>query len=63
MTNADRPLKAGPDPDYGVKRADLQAIQQRRIEAADLRRRVDQAVLDDALDNGPALARRLAGET
>jgi hypothetical protein len=62
MTNPDRPLKAGPDPDYGVTKADLQAIQQRRIEAVDLHRRVDQAVLNDALANGPALARRLAGK-
>jgi hypothetical protein len=63
MRNPDRPLRAGPDPDYGVTREDLQAIQQRRIEAAELHHRVDKAVLDDALANGPALARRLAGET
>jgi hypothetical protein len=62
MTNHDRPLKVGGDPATPPTKADLTAIQQHRIEAGALRERVDRAVVDDALANGPALVKRLAGE-
>jgi hypothetical protein len=62
MTNPDRPLKAGGDPATPPTKADLTTIQQHRIEAGALRERVEQATFDDALANGPALVRRLAGE-
>lgn len=57
-----RPLTAEGAPATPPTKADLTAIQQHRIEAGVLRERVDRAVVDDALANGPALVRRLAGE-
>jgi hypothetical protein len=57
-----KPLKAGGEPATPPTKEDLRQIHQRQIEAAELHRRVDKAVLDDALANGPPLAKRLAGE-
>jgi hypothetical protein len=62
MTNPDRPLCAGGAPATPPTKADLTAIQQHRIEAGALHKRVDRAVVDHAVAVGPALVRRLAGE-
>lgn len=62
MTNPDRPLSAGGAPATPPTKADLTAIQQHRIAAGALHERVDRAVVDHAVAEGPALVRRLAGE-
>ena len=62
MTNPDRPLTAESAPATPQTKADLTAIQRHRIEAGALHARVDKAVLDHALEVGPALVQRLAGE-
>lgn len=62
MTNTDRPLSAGGAPATPPTKADLQSIQRHRIEAGALHERVDRAVVDHAVAEGPALARRLTGE-
>jgi len=44
-----------------VTQTDLQAIQQRRVEEADYRKRVAQDALDHAVDMGPTLAAAFEG--
>lgn len=59
MTPSDTgPLKAGPDPQYGVTRDDMDALRQRHVEAGQDRQRGADTRLCRALVLGSKLAAR-----
>lgn len=49
------PVKAGPDPDYGVTPADIEALRQRHVETMQDRQRYADLNLRRALEAAPKL--------